>query len=210
MFRYNQINNVLDRFEASDVVLSRDGHVMYVVFDNSYRIGAFCTPLGRSFNCTDRLMDWPDSVLNKKKSGFEGMTYNSMDGTYFVAQEAVETDTKKVFKAHVFEIYIDSKDTTPIRVKQSCSVNWEFGSDNKGLEGLEFVFHKGSGKTYLLGLCEANKCDHKSTSTNDGRIMVLEKQEATTKSNLRFFRKTDVTVIVFHLRAMFLGTGWNI
>ncbi|CAF3424424.1 unnamed protein product [Rotaria sp. Silwood2] len=153
---------VPNRFEASDVVLSRDGHVMYVVFDNTYQIGAICTSLGRSFNCTDRLLDWPDLSLNRKKSGFEGMTYNP--------------------KANVFEIFIDPKDSTPIRLIESCLTNWEFGSDNKGFEGLEFVFHQNSGQTYLLGLCEANKCDHKSSSTNDGRIVVLEKKKATAKN----------------------------
>ncbi|CAF3859534.1 unnamed protein product, partial [Rotaria sp. Silwood1] len=178
---YNEIETVPNRFEASDVVLSRDGHVMYVVFDNTYQIGAICTSLGRSFNCTDRLLDWPDLSLNKKKSGFEGMAYNPMSGTYFVVQEAIETNTKNLYKANVFEIIINPKDSTPIRLVESCLANWDFGSDNKGFEGLEFVFHRSSGQTYLLGLCEANKCDHKSASNNDGRIVVLEKKTATTK-----------------------------
>ncbi|CAF4851060.1 unnamed protein product, partial [Rotaria sp. Silwood1] len=180
-FAYNEIETIPNRFEASDVVLSRDGHVMYVVFDNTYQIGAICTSLGRSFNCTDRLLDWPDLSLNKKKSGFEGMAYNPMSGTYFVVQEAIETNTKNLYKANVFEIFINPKDSTPIRLVESCLANWDFGSDNKGFEGLEFVFHRSSGQTYLLGLCEANKCDHKSASNNDGRIVVLEKKTATTK-----------------------------
>ncbi|CAF3808173.1 unnamed protein product [Rotaria magnacalcarata] len=180
VFRYDEVEKSPNRFEASDIVLSRDGHVMYVVFDNTYQIGAICTALGRSFNCTDRLLDWPDSSLNRKKSGFEGMTYNPTNGNHFVIQESIETDVKKVFKANVFEIHINTKASSPIRIVESCMVNWEFGSENKGFEGLEFAFHRSSGNTYLLGLCEANKCDHKSASINDGRIVVLKKQKATT------------------------------
>ncbi|UJR20022.1 hypothetical protein I4U23_023156 [Adineta vaga] len=178
---YNELEMVPNRFEASDVVLSRDGHVMYVVFDNTYQIGALCTSLGRSFNCTDRLLSWPDSSLDGKDSSFEGVTYNPLAGTYFVIQETIPTNSKKVFQANVFEIRIDMKDSIPIRVVESCIVNWEFGSENKGFEGLEFVFHERSGQTYLLGLCEANKCDHTSASGNDGRIVVLEKKQATAK-----------------------------
>jgi len=178
---YIEAETVPNRFEASDVVLSRDGQVMYVVFDNTYRIGAMCTPFGRSLNCTDQLLDWPDPALKKKNSGFEGMAYNPLTGTYFVVQEAIGTATKNIFNANVFEIRINPKDSVPVQVIESCLVNWEFGSANKGLEGLEFVVHKGTGQSYLLGLCEANKCDHKSTSKNDGRIMVLEKKVANTK-----------------------------
>lgn len=179
---YNEIERVPNRFEASDVVLTRDGHMMYVVFDNTYRIGGMCTSLGRLFNCTDRLFDWPDSSLKGKKSGFEGMAYNQFSETYFVVQEALPTSTKKVFQGNAIEIRINRTDSQPVHIIESCSMNWDFGSENKGFEGLEFAFHYNSGKAYLLGLCEANKCDHKSTSDNNGRIVVLEKKKATAKN----------------------------
>ncbi|CAF3841711.1 unnamed protein product [Rotaria magnacalcarata] len=71
---------------------------------------------------------------------------------------------------------------TPIRVPESCIINWDFSTDNKSIEGLEFVMYQGSGHSYLLGLCEANDCNPKSTSNTNGRILVLEKKEATKTS----------------------------
>ncbi|CAF3342645.1 unnamed protein product [Rotaria socialis] len=180
---YSQVETLPDRFETSDVVLRRDNQVVFAVFDNSFHVGAFCTPFGRSLNCTDQLLAWPDASLATKQSGFEGITYNPIDDTYFIAQEAIKTDTKKVFRANIFETRIVSTDSIPIRVLESCIVNWDFASDNKGIEGLEFVSHQGTGKSYLLGLCEANECNHKSTSDNDGRILVLEKKEANKKNS---------------------------
>lgn len=156
---------------------------MYVVFDNTYQIGAICTSSGRSLNCTDRLLDWPDPSLKGKKSSFEGIAYNPLSDTHFLVQEAIETSTTKVFQANVFEIHINLTDLIPVHIIESCSVDLDFRSENKGFEGLEFIFHQSSGQTYLLGLCEANKCDYKSTSQNDGRIVVLKKNKATTKSN---------------------------
>ncbi|CAF4799020.1 unnamed protein product, partial [Rotaria magnacalcarata] len=72
--------------------------------------------------------------------------------------------------------------STPTHVLESCIINWDFSTDNKGIEGLEFVTHQGSGHNYLLGLCETNDWDPKSTSKNNRRILVLEKKEATTTS----------------------------
>ncbi|CAF4116867.1 unnamed protein product [Rotaria magnacalcarata] len=156
--------------------------MIFVVFDNSYHIGAFCTPFGQSFNCTDQLLAWPNVSLAMKNSQFEGITYNSISDTYFVAQETIETEMKDVFRANVFEIRIILTDSTPIRVLESCIINWNFSTDNKGIEGLEFVTHQSSGRSYLLALCEVNECDPKSTSNNNGRILVLEKKEATKTS----------------------------
>lgn len=180
--RYTGIQNLPNRFETSDAVISRDGKVIYLVFDNSYHIAALCTPLGRASNCTDRLLPWPDSSLATKTSSFEGLAYDQISNTYFVVQEALKTDVKKVFRGNVFEIRIDTKDSTPIQVLESCMVNWVFTSENKGFEGLEFVRHSISGRSYLLGLCEANDCNRDSTFDNHGRILVLEKKSATKKS----------------------------
>ncbi|CAF3271423.1 unnamed protein product [Rotaria socialis] len=156
--------------------------MIFVVFDNTYHIGTICTPFGQSFNCTDQLLAWPDASLATTDSQFEGITYNSINDTYFVAQETIQTEMKEVFRANIFEIRIILTDSTPIRVLESCTINWDFPTDNKGIEGLEFVTHQGSGHSYLLGLCEANDCNPKSTSNNNGRILVLEKKEATKTS----------------------------
>ncbi|CAF1407988.1 unnamed protein product [Adineta ricciae] len=176
---YGQDRILLNRFEASDVVLSPDGHYVYVVFDNIYQIGAFCTPLGRLSNCTDQLFSWPNASLNSQDSSFEGIAYEPVNGRYFVVQETVPTNAKGIFRSNIFELSIAMNRAQPLQQVDSCVVSWTFGSKNKGFEGLEAVYHQRTGQTYLLALCEANKCDHKSNSTNDGRIVVLEKKRTT-------------------------------
>ncbi|CAF4624984.1 unnamed protein product, partial [Rotaria magnacalcarata] len=141
---HGQIETLPNRFETSDVVLRRDNQVVLAVFDNSFHVGALCTPFGRSLNCTDQLLAWPDASLAMKTSGFEGITYNPIDDTYFIAQETIKTDQKNVFRANIFETRIVSTNSIPIRVLESCIVNWNFASDNKGIEGLEFVSHQGT------------------------------------------------------------------
>ncbi|CAF1202110.1 unnamed protein product [Adineta steineri] len=157
-FRYSGIAKLPNDFETSDIVLRRDG-------------------------CTDRLLAWPDASLSTKKSQFEGMIYNPVDDTYFVAQEAIKTSNSKIFRSNVFEISIDLKDATPVRVLESCMINWNFTSDNKGIEVLEFVSHTTSSRTYLLALCEANDCNDQSKPDNKGRILVLEKKKALFNNN---------------------------
>ncbi|CAF4023379.1 unnamed protein product, partial [Adineta steineri] len=77
---YSGIAKLPNDFETSDIVLRRDGQVIYAVFDNSYHIGAFCTSLGQSQDCTDR-------SLATKKSQFEGMIYNPVDDTLILSHK---------------------------------------------------------------------------------------------------------------------------
>ena len=73
-----------------------------------------------------------------------------------------------------------------------AELKWEYKSENKGFEGLEFVVHEKTGKSYLFGLCEANKCASRiseKTIEDDighGRIVVLEKKERT-KKRMKYF-----------------------
>jgi hypothetical protein len=163
---------------------------MYVVFDNAFYIGAFCV---HSSNCTDQLLAWPDKSVDQVESQFEGIAYNSLQDTYFIVQEAIPTtdDTKK-FQPNIFEIRIGKNDSNfNIQIIESCKVEMKFESNRKGFEGLEFVNSQKIGKSYLFGLCEANKCASEKTNDNDlgnGRIVVLEKKEATNKRmNIHFF-----------------------
>ncbi|CAM4910424.1 unnamed protein product [Rotaria socialis] len=88
-------------------------------------------------------------------------------------------------------------DSTPIRVLESCTINWDFTANNKGIEGLEFITHQGSGHSYLLGLCEVNDCDPKSTSNNNGRILVREKKEATKTRKENCFKEIYTIIKTF-------------
>ena len=94
---------------------------MYVVFDNSFQIGAFCTS---PTNCIDEILDWPDKSVRHLASQFEGITYNSLHDTYFIAQEAISTiDDKKKFQPNIFEIRIGQNNSlSNIQIIESCRV----------------------------------------------------------------------------------------
>jgi hypothetical protein len=141
-------------------------------------------------NCTDQLLDWPDKTVDKLESQFEGIAYNSLEDTYFIVQEAIPTiNNKKKYQPNIFQIRIEKNDLySDIEIIESCRVEMEFESDGKGFEGLEFVTSHTTGKNYLFGLCEANKCASKipdkikDIDIGEGHIAVLEKKEATKKS----------------------------
>jgi hypothetical protein len=165
---------------------------MYIVFDNTFQIGAFCTSSAiDTRNCTDQMLDWPDKKVHGLTSQFEGITYNSLQDTYFLVQEAIPIiDDKKNYQPNIFEVRIgENNSNLNIQVIESCRVQMEFESDNKGFEGLEFMIHQKTGKTYLFGLCEANKCASWMTDKDlgKGRIVILEKKESTKKSIIYSF-----------------------
>lgn len=164
---------------------------MYIVFDNSFKIGAFCVyQATQSIDCIDQLLDWPNEMMHDVVSEFEGITYNSLNETYFIIQETIpSTFNSNKLISNVFEIEISSNDlTSSIVILESCQVEWEFESKSKGFEGLEFIVHKKTGKSHLLALCEANNCSmatiQEGTDKNlgNGQIVVLEKHEATSDS----------------------------
>lgn len=178
---------VPNRFEASDVVIRPDGRYMYVVFDNTYQIGAFCTPLGsQKKDCTDKLLDWPDLSVRGRVSDFEGIVYNPFRDTYYIAQEVISTiENPTIFKPIIIEIRITNTKTPIVQIQNSCVANISFTSTSKGFEGLEFATHQQTGKSYLLALCEANLCAsevvpvREDNNLGNGRLVVLEKKAAT-------------------------------
>jgi hypothetical protein len=138
---------------------------MYIVFDNTFQIGAFCTSSAiDTRNCTDQMLDWPDKKVHGLTSQFEGITYNSLQDTYFLVQEAIPIiDDKKNYQPNIFEVRI--------------------------FENNSNMIHQKTGKTYLFGLCEANKCASWMTDKDlgKGRIVILEKKESTKKSIIYSF-----------------------
>lgn len=126
---------ILDHLGASGIELRPNDLVMYVIFDNTYQIGAFCTSRAtHSTNCTDELQDWPDEAMRGQGSDFEGIAHNSLNGTYFIIQETVpSTLIPENLEANIFEIRITSNDSSPsILLLASCRVEWEFESTSKG------------------------------------------------------------------------------
>jgi len=163
---------------------------MYVVFDSTYQIGAFCTPSAlQKNNCIDKLLDWPDAPVDEFDSEFEGIVYNPLRGTYYIVREAIPTkENPEIFKPIIIEIRITDTNSPIVKVVESCGANFSFTTDSKGFEGLEFVTHQQTGKSYLLALCEANLCAsinvpvREDNNLGNGRLVVLEKKAATSSS----------------------------
>jgi hypothetical protein len=159
---------------------------MYVVLDNTYQIGAFCTPSASEKNdCTDQLLDWPDKSVRGLNSDFEGIAYNPLRDTYYVAREVIPTtENLEVFKPIIIEIRITNTKKPRIKILSSCVANVSYTSKSKGFEGLEFVTHQQTGKSYLLALCEANLCEsellpeREDNNLGNGRLVVLEMKAA--------------------------------
>ncbi|CAF4023484.1 unnamed protein product [Rotaria sp. Silwood1] len=181
-------SNIPDAFETSGVVLRPDTLIMYIIFDNTFQIGVFCTWLAiRTINCTNKLLDWPDNTFNKLNSEFEGIAYNSLTDTYFIVQETISSNvSSNEYNSNIFEVQITTNVTfSSINLIQSCRINWTFESTSKGFEGLEFMMHHKRNKNYLLALCEGNKCKPQSnsedpvTSLGNGKLVVLDKHETT-------------------------------
>ncbi|CAF5053746.1 unnamed protein product [Rotaria magnacalcarata] len=178
--------DILDRFEASGVSMQPDGLMLFVIFDNTFQIGAFFTwSTNQTTDCTNRIIDWPNDTFNELISDFEGIAHNVLTDTYFLAQETSSSSTNPdEYNSNIFEIKITTNAShSSITLIESCQIMWVFDSTAKGFEGIEFINHEKSVKTYLLALCEANRCIRESmfkdrnTNLGHGRLVVLEKHE---------------------------------
>lgn len=168
-----------------------DGRMLFVIFDNTFQIGAFCTwSTNQTTDCTNRIIDWPNDTFNELISDFEGIAHNVLTDTYFLAQETIPSSTNSdEYNSNIFEIKITTNAShSSITLIESCQIMWVFDSTAKGFEGIEFINHEKSVKTYLLALCEANRCIRESmfkdrnTNLGHGRLVVLEKHERTENS----------------------------
>ncbi len=201
MFRYSDLGSnatVPNRFEASDIVIRPDGRYMYVVFDNTYQIGAFCTPSTLQNNdCTDKLLEWPDASVLGLNPDFEGIVSNPLHETYYIAREVIQTtENPAIFKPIIIEIRITNTNSPTVQIVESCTANFSFTTRSKGFEGLEFVTHQQTNQSYLLALCEANLCasanlpEREDNNLGNGRLVVLEKQPATSSGKSYFDQNT--------------------
>jgi hypothetical protein len=130
------------RLEASGV-LAKDG-LFYVIFDNLphiARIGPELSPAAAA-----------NAVIRQKKghsSGFEDIAYDAWHGRFYVLIESLPRDHRtymaKVQEHDAYFGYLGQ-----------AWLDFPLDRPNKGLEGLACV-RRGE-QTYLLGLCEGNRC----------------------------------------------------
>jgi hypothetical protein len=130
-----------DRFEASGVLAGGDR--FWVVFDNVPHIARLDPGLvpGRDRNA---LLRQPAGPV-----GYEDIAHDPDGDRFFALVEAVEHRPGS-YLAQVHEFDRD------FRQLSSRWLDFPLDSPNKGLEGLSCV--RRGGQTYLLGLCEGNRC----------------------------------------------------
>ncbi|GBG30883.1 Hypothetical Protein FCC1311_071042 [Hondaea fermentalgiana] len=173
---------ILDKFEASDIIGFHNDDKFLVVFDNSFQIGlvrrhglnpgAEHTPFDEN-----KLLDWP--VDADGDSQFEAITYNQSAGTFLIFEETYQDATdddddtdSSHSRAHEVRIS-DDEQLEHVRV---CDVDYAFSHDNKGIEGASVIeLH---GQSYVLALCEGNYCDggDRGREPGNGRMLLLERR----------------------------------
>ncbi|MGK7877106.1 MAG: hypothetical protein AB4426_28580 [Xenococcaceae cyanobacterium] len=151
-----------DRLEASGV-LFQDSY-FYVIFDNLSKIAKIASDISRSddnklLSC-NRVNDY---------GGFEDITSNHYQQIFYVSIEALPHEDGG-YKAKIQEYDCEFN-----RCIESNWVDFTFESENKGFEGLQYVYQDGN--EYLLALCEGNRCKggKKGRKPGGGRIQVLQK-----------------------------------
>ncbi len=129
------------RYEASGVLAADDG--FYVIFDNIPHI-AWINPELSTGADENRLIQ-----VASGQTGSEDIAYDRNARRFFVLIEAVRCGPGE-YRAKVFEYDVD------FGFISAELLDFPLDRPNKGLEGLTCVHRDGS--SYLLGLCEGNRC----------------------------------------------------
>lgn len=127
------------RLEASGV-LAKDG-LFYVIFDNLPHIACIGPELARG----NHLIVQQQGL----RRGFEDITHDPWSGHFFVLIESLRRG-RASYMAAVQEY------DAGFRYLGRAWLDFPLDRPNKGLEGLACVHQ--DGQTYLLGLCEGNRC----------------------------------------------------
>jgi hypothetical protein len=149
-----------ERFEASGVVAVDDA--FYVVFDNRSDIGCFGSMLVPA--------DTQNRLIGQQfddDTGYEDIACDPSTGRFFILIESLPH--KGGFRAKVREY------DRSFGYIASAWLDFPLPGPNKGMEGLACV--QRAGQTYLLGLCEGNRCKEGEASRQPGcgRIQVFAK-----------------------------------
>jgi hypothetical protein len=150
------------RLEASGV-LAKDG-LFYVIFDNLPHIACIGPELARAAARDNHM------ILQERghRRGFEDIAYDPWSGRFYVLIESLRRG-RATYMAAVQEYDAD------FGYIGSAWLEFPLDRPNKGLEGLTCVHH--DGQTYLLGLCEGNRCKGGSEGRipGGGRIHVFRR-----------------------------------
>lgn len=150
------------RFEASGVAV-KDGF-FYVIFDDSTDIGCIKDGLGRATE---------ENHLIQQNQGcgaaYEDITYDPFTNRFYLLIEALPHFGNLVAKVEEYDEHF--------RYVSSAWLDFSLDRPNKGLEGLTCI-HQGE-RTYLLGLCEGNRCRGGAAGRKPGggRIQIFSKEQ---------------------------------
>ncbi|HTT55311.1 MAG TPA: hypothetical protein VMH35_28300 [Streptosporangiaceae bacterium] len=149
------------RLEASGV-LAKDG-LFYVIFDNIPHIaclGPELSPVAAANHVIEQDRGHP--------RGFEDIAYDSRNRRFYTLIESLPRGHAK-FMAAVQEYDIN------FGYAGAAWLDFPLDRPNKGLEGLTCVHRQG--QTYLLGLCEGNRCEGGAAGRvpGGGRIHVFRR-----------------------------------
>jgi hypothetical protein len=149
------------RLEASGV-LARDG-LFYVIFDNLPHIACIGPELSRTARDNHMIMQ-----ERGHQRGFEDIAYDSQSGRFYVLIESLRRGRAKFMAA------VQEYDANFGYIGSSW-LDFPLDRPNKGLEGLTCVHREG--QTYLLGLCEGNRCQGGAAGRipGGGRIHVFRR-----------------------------------
>ncbi|HYA53094.1 MAG TPA: hypothetical protein VEG33_18225 [Streptosporangiaceae bacterium] len=148
------------KLEASGVLV-KDG-LFYVIFDNLPHIALIDPELSATAAANDVIMQ-----KNGQDSGFEDIAYDAQQGRFYVLIESLPRDGAYMAKVQEYDAgfgYLDQ-----------AWLDFPLDRPNKGLEGLTCV-HRGE-QTYLLGLCEGNRCrgGKEGEIPGGGRVHVFQR-----------------------------------
>lgn len=146
------------KIEASGVYYNNGNY--YIIFDNLHKIAI----IKQDFSIINS-NQWLGKERAKRKSGFEGITYNPLTNKYLVVQESEKFQNKIIPVIHEF--------THDFETPDSYDIDFLLKNENKGAEGI--TFFKIKNESYILLLFE--KPNTLNQSTNEvGNILVLKKK----------------------------------
>jgi hypothetical protein len=149
------------RLEASGV-LAKDG-LFYVIFDNLPHVACISAELSRT--ARDNHM-----IIQEKgyRRGFEDIAYDPWPGRFYILIESLPRGGAKFMAA------VQEYDAT-FRYVDTAWLDFPLDRPNKGLEGLTCV--RREEQSYLLGLCEGNRCKGGADGRipGGGRIQVFQR-----------------------------------
>jgi hypothetical protein len=149
------------RLEASGV-LAKDWF-FYLIFDNIPHIGRIGGGLSRA--AKENHLIWQD---RSHSAGYEDIAYDRFSKRFYLLIEALP-------HSRCFMAQVDEYDER-FRYISSAWLDFPLDRPNKGLEGLDCI-HRAE-QTYLLGLCEGNRCKGGAAGRRPGggRIQIFSKE----------------------------------